>query len=571
MGRMRVWIGAALLIGFAALPAGPARALEHATPAKSYAASVIPGGGAADPLVLAPAGANVCFAEINGDNVTDFSGDNAQALRNALAAVPAGGTVKIAGLCAGVTNQGGADQVALVTKTVTLIGGYADGSWTTSYPITQPTVLDAQAGGRVLTFNADGAITNLIVQNGSYFISGGISAAGALTLTGVMVVSNTTTFAGGGGATISGRATIVGGLFRNNWSAGPESTVAGGLFANGFASISGTQFFSNTSSGFGGGVVGGPVFLTNTLFVSNSAGAFGGAVYAHGLSVHGGQFISNSANSGGGIYVLQNSVIEGARFQGNRSTDDGAGMFNSSGLMHITNTLLIDNVAKGFGGGLYSYERAILFGGQFQGNGATKGGGGVFAQNAVTTTNTLFIANTAARGGGVLFQAGVSRVTNALFARNVASTSLGAAIFISATAVVIVAATTIASPTVAAGSAIYVLTGTLSLRNTIIASHTIGISRTNGSVSENFNLFDRALTPRLGGVAVGASSFTATAGFVDLAASNYHLAPGSAAIDAGTHAGTSFDFEGDPRPMGGTYDIGYDEFRPPTFLPLIRR
>jgi threonine dehydrogenase-like Zn-dependent dehydrogenase len=37
--------------------------------------------------------------------VTDFSGDNAQALRNALAAVVSGGTVKIAGLCAGVTNK----------------------------------------------------------------------------------------------------------------------------------------------------------------------------------------------------------------------------------------------------------------------------------------------------------------------------------------------------------------------------------------------------------------------------------------------------------------------------------
>ena len=31
MGRMRVWIGAALLIGFAALPAGPARALGLAS------------------------------------------------------------------------------------------------------------------------------------------------------------------------------------------------------------------------------------------------------------------------------------------------------------------------------------------------------------------------------------------------------------------------------------------------------------------------------------------------------------------------------------------------------------
>jgi len=553
----------------------PARALEDAPPVVGYAASAIPGGGFDEPLVLAPAGANVCFAEINGDNVTDFSGDNAQALRNALAAVVSGGTVKIAGLCAGVTNQGGADQVALVTKTVTLIGGYADGSWMSSYPITQPTVLDAQAGGRVLTIDSvPASLADLTVRNGNATGSGGILTGGELTLTNVDVLSNTSTLAGGGGAYIFGVAMIVGGSFRNNLAPGHFGVIdaTGGVQALGMISISGTHFISNTSRDFGGGVRGGPVFLTNTLFVSNSAD-YGGGVYAGRVSIHGGQFISNSANDGGGgLYATTDTAIEGARFQGNRSIGDGAGVFNSSGLMVITNTLLIDNVAKGSGGGLYTeFGEVTLFGGQFQNNRATRGGGGVFAGKALTTTNTLFIANSAARGGGVLFQAGVSRVTNALFARNVASTSLGAAIFISATAVVIVAATTIASPTVAAGSAIYVLTGTLSLRNTIIASHTLGISRSAGSVSENFNLFDRVITPRGGVISVGASSFTATAGFVDLPAGDHHLAPGSAAIDAGTHAGTSFDFEGDPRPMGGGFDIGYDEFRPLSFLPLVRR
>lgn len=68
---------------------------------------------------------DACFAEYTGDNATDFSSPDASALRNALAAVAPGGTVKVAGTCAGVILDGGTTQVARVTKAITLIGGYA--------------------------------------------------------------------------------------------------------------------------------------------------------------------------------------------------------------------------------------------------------------------------------------------------------------------------------------------------------------------------------------------------------------------------------------------------------------
>ncbi len=69
-----------------------------------------------------------------------------------------------------------------------------------------------------------------------------------------------------------------------------------------------------------------------------------------------------------------------------------------------------------------------------------------------------------------------------------------------------------------------------------------------------------------GGVALGAGDVFTNAtppGFVNSAAGNYHLAPGSPAIDAGTNSNApSSDFDGDSRPFNGTVDIGADEFTP---------
>ena len=49
--------------------------------------------------------------------------------------------------------------------------------------------------------------------------------------------------------------------------------------------------------------------------------------------------------------------------------------------------------------------------------------------------------------------------------------------------------------------------------------------------------------------------------FVDWTAGDYHLRSNSPVINAGTSEGAPlFDFEGDPRPIGGV-DMGADEFR----------
>jgi hypothetical protein len=47
---------------------------------------------------------------------------------------------------------------------------------------------------------------------------------------------------------------------------------------------------------------------------------------------------------------------------------------------------------------------------------------------------------------------------------------------------------------------------------------------------------------------------------VDPDSGDYHIGPGSAAIDAGVDAGVTTDIDGEARPFGAGYDLGADEW-----------
>jgi hypothetical protein len=56
------------------------------------------------------------------------------------------------------------------------------------------------------------------------------------------------------------------------------------------------------------------------------------------------------------------------------------------------------------------------------------------------------------------------------------------------------------------------------------------------------------------------------------ARSKHPATAGSAAIDAGVDAGIGFDLDGNSRPFGIGFDIGYDEYAIwKVFLPVVRR
>lgn len=227
------------------------------------------------------------------------------------------------------------------------------------------------------------------------------------------------------------------------------------------------------------------------------------------------------------------------------------------------------------GGGAYFFRSALLsdvtFIGNTSGNNGAAGGGAYFDAAAIIR-NSTFSGNVAkAAGGGAVF-GGVDAkfILNSRFTRN--SAEKGAAIFVNPITAhpLDIVYTTIASPTVVDGHAIYVQTGTVNITNTIIVSHTYGIYQVGGTVKENHNLFFSNPSGALfGGIISGGQSFIGNPHFVNPGADDYHLGTDSVALEIATDVGINDDFDGSARPLGNGFDTGAYESSLPAPLPTL--
>ncbi len=203
-------------------------------------------------------------------------------------------------------------------------------------------------------------------------------------------------------------------------------------------------------------------------------------------------------------------------------------------------------------------------------------GGGVRADSAaVLISGCEIVSNTASYGAGVAFTGGSSgRIVNTLLARN--QSGSGAGLWSNASGAINMVHTTIAAPSVLPGSAVYATGGTVNLTNVIITNYATGVVQDGtATVTEDYTLFSGVTTRETGTVGGGTHSFTGDPRFVFPAQDDYRLRKDSAAIDRGVNASVSVDFQGDPRPTGTGFDIGYDEFTELTYftvyLPLVLR
>ena len=127
------------------------------------------------------------------------------------------------------------------------------------------------------------------------------------------------------------------------------------------------------------------------------------------------------------------------------------------------------------------------------------------------------------------------------------------------------------------GSGIYVTEhpsygfySTVALTNTILVSHSVGITVTAGNTATleatlwNGNALDWGGT----GTVNHTNDHSGAPAF---ASDGYHLTPGSAAIDQGVNVGVMTDIDGDARPIGPLPDLGADEGKYRIYLQLVMR
>ena len=410
--------------------------------------------------------------------------------------------------------------VAWITKSLMIQGGYAP-DFSVHDPGTYKTVFDALWSGSVVRISNAGEVTlhlltlthgDGIGNCGAIGCGGGIYATGTnLLVEECSIIENRGTSAGGGNG---------GGIYVY----GNNVNVLGSRIVSNTASISAT-----ISSQYGNG---GGIFVDNgtASLIDNDILGNVGSVYFSGS---GGIHLANVPSS----QVLSNT-IEGNKACLANYWCSGGGIHVASSDAYIAGNHIEGNWAgylAGYGGGIRIYQsQARVDRNHIISNttGSSNGyGGGVSIQTTRPTTlsNNLIALNYAASyGGGVEIWHSVPASQATLVNNTIADNG---------------------EHGVAARE--YV---TLTMINNIIAGHSIGFFETNPTSTTTWvdhNLFWNTSDPNIGTNAIQQNP---------LLLPDYHLDGSSPAIDRGVPTWVTSDIDGEARPNGCFFDIGFDEF-----------
>ena len=441
------------------------------------------------------------------------------------AAVPGDEIRVAAGTYTDVNNYGGLAQVVYINKTVTIRGGYTTTNWTAPYPVTQPTTLDAQGQGRVL------------------YITGNISP----TIEGLHITGGDADGLGGAPPSFA-------------------DDVGGGVYViTATATINNNRVFNNTADD------GGLYLLYSDATLSGNT------------------VISNTARYGGGLFLeMSDATLSGNTVISNTAIEWGGGLFLEMSDATLSGNTIASNTADAGGGlCLYSVIDAMLSGNTVVSNTASSGGGLFLASSGATISGNTVVYNTADEvGGGLSLQDSGTALINNVVADNQANI-VGSGLYIINSSPHLLH-TTIARNSAGDGSGVYGISwygrSTIALTNTILVSHSVGIriAAGNTAILEATLWGDGAWANGTdwagsGNIFTGTVNVWGDPAFVSPDDGDYHITAVSAARDAGVDAGVTDDIDGDPRPQGGGYDLGADEFLSAApgdhkiYLPLIMR
>ena len=268
-----------------------------------------------------------------GNNCTN-SASPCATIQRAADIAEANGDIRVsAGTYTGVSARNNITQVVYISNTVMIRGGYTTTNWTTSYPVTQPTTLDAQGRGRVV-----------YVANYAQPIMEG------LRLTGGNATGLGGAWGDSGGAVYA--AVLTAPTIRNCTILNSTAQTGGGVFlSQSTATLSGNTVISNSVSFFGGGVL---VFYSNAdtldgnIVLSNTA-QYGGGLYLYQSNpqVMNNVVADNRASvNGSGVYVDGSSpTVLHTTFARNKN-GDGSGVYLANGsTVALTNTILVSQTS----------------------------------------------------------------------------------------------------------------------------------------------------------------------------------------------------------------------------------
>ncbi len=264
-------------------------------------------------------------------------------VQQAIDAAAPGGLVQLAGACYGITTIGTLKQVAHITQSLTLEGGW-DRTFTAHDPALYPTVLDAQTQGRVVYIVDTEAVTltHLILQHGSSLglgggfrkDLGGYHDAGA-----GMYVNNTN---------VNGRLVVQHCTLRENGV--NARSYGGGAYV--YKTYNGVVFEDTLFQGNG-------YYAASSSSSAYNIGGGLAVLYSDGVTLRRSRFIQNASGYDGGLLVSAGSydgwdtVLESLLFDGNRAYDDCGGLNISSGSQSgdatVRNVVVVNNQVRSGG------------------------------------------------------------------------------------------------------------------------------------------------------------------------------------------------------------------------------
>lgn len=311
------------------------------------------------------------------------------------------------------------------------------------------------------------------------------------------------------------------------------ASLFGFAVTNGGAANSGNLIRDESGGGIWCETTG--VVISNCIIAANTApAAYGGGVF--GGTLINCQLTNNEAAYGGGTASnIVMGVFLNRNFAGFQNLNYGGGAYGCV----LSNCLLVGNQAiagSGFGGGAaYSTLTSCVL----SNNGAGASGGGMYISWA---SGCLISSNRAFGDGGGAF----SNVLNNCVVKNNFGARVGGGVYYS------------------------VLTNC-----TVVSNSAASVGGVNGAVIVNSIVYDNAGVNIQDGRTVlytctipgmGTGGITNAPLFVNEAAGDLHLQSNSPCINSGKNAyvTSSTDFDGNPRIVGGTVDMGAYEYQTPT-------